>query len=139
MSARSFFDTNIFLYAGSRAAKDAAKQQRAAQLIQEEPFAISAQVLQEYIANALGKKALGLSEENIDALLAAASEIDVLPVTGELVVRANRLRRRYKIAYWDAAILAAAVELGCHTLYTEDLNHGQVYDGVRVVNPFRNV
>lgn len=137
MSARSFFDTNIFLYAGSRAAKDAEKQRRAAKLIQEEAFAISAQVLQEYIANALGKKALGLSEENIDALLAATSEIDVLPVTDKLVARANRLRRRYEIAYWDAAILAAAVELGCHTLYTEDLNHGQVYDGVRVVNPFR--
>lgn len=137
MSAHSFFDTNIFLYAGSRAPKDAEKQRRAAQLIQEEPFVISAQVLQEYIANALGKKSLGLSDENVDALLAAAGELDVLPVTRELVVRANRLRRRYKIEYWDAAILAAAVELGCHTLYTEDLNHGQVYDGVRVVNPFK--
>jgi predicted nucleic acid-binding protein len=37
---------------------------------------------------------------------------------------------------WDATIIAAAVELGCSTLYSEDLNHGQSYDGVKVVNPF---
>ena len=43
---------------------------------------------------------------------------------------------RYKISYWDAAILAAATELGCTTLYTEDLNHGQTYESVQVINPF---
>jgi predicted nucleic acid-binding protein len=40
------------------------------------------------------------------------------------------------ISYWDAAIVAAAKKLGCHTLYSEDLNDGQDYDGVTVVNPF---
>ena len=46
------------------------------------------------------------------------------------------LKDRYRIAYWDAAIVAAARILGAGTLYSEDLNHGQDYDGVRVVNPF---
>ena len=137
MSGRSFLDTNIFLYAGSRAARDAEKQRQAARLIREENFAISAQVLQEYISNALGKESLGLSESNIEALLAAANDFEVLPVTTALVRSANRLRRRHGISHWDAAILAAALELGCSTLYTEDLNHGQTYDGVRVVNPFK--
>jgi predicted nucleic acid-binding protein len=45
-------------------------------------------------------------------------------------------KQRFGISYWDAAILAAAKQLGCHTVYSEDLNHGQDYDGVRVVNPF---
>jgi predicted nucleic acid-binding protein len=40
------------------------------------------------------------------------------------------------ISYWDAAIIAAARQMGCQTLYTEDLNPGQIYDGVTVINPF---
>ncbi len=46
------------------------------------------------------------------------------------------LRERFQISYWDAAILAAARIAGCRTVYTEDLNAGQDYDGVRVMNPF---
>jgi predicted nucleic acid-binding protein len=40
------------------------------------------------------------------------------------------------LSYWDAAILVAAKQLGCHTVFSEDLNDGQTYDGVTVVNPF---
>jgi predicted nucleic acid-binding protein len=43
---------------------------------------------------------------------------------------------RYTISYWDAAIVAAAEALNCETVYSEDLNNGQVYGGVRVVSPF---
>jgi len=46
------------------------------------------------------------------------------------------IQRRFQVSYWDAAILAAAKRLGCPTVYSEDMNHGQDYDGVRVVNPF---
>ena len=45
-------------------------------------------------------------------------------------------KNKFQISYWDAAILTAAKELGCHTVYSEDLNDGQDYDGVRVRNPF---
>jgi predicted nucleic acid-binding protein len=47
-----------------------------------------------------------------------------------------QIKERYKLSYWDSAILAAGLELGCHTLYSENLNHGQKYAGVRVINPF---
>jgi predicted nucleic acid-binding protein len=60
----------------------------------------------------------------------------VWPVTRELVLEAIEARQRFQISFWDAAILVAARQLGCHTVYSEDLNHGQRYDGVRVVNPF---
>jgi predicted nucleic acid-binding protein len=43
---------------------------------------------------------------------------------------------RFQLSYWDAAIITAAKQMGCPTLYSEDLNHGQIYDGVTVVNPF---
>lgn len=136
MSAEVFLDANILLYASSAAPADAEKRERAQTLMIEERFALSAQVLQEFIANALRKKALGLTEANIDATLELASHVPVQPITRELIVEAVALRRRYQISHWDATILAAARELGCHTLYSEDLNHGQDYEGVRVVNPF---
>ncbi|MEI6820177.1 MAG: hypothetical protein WCL19_11330 [Verrucomicrobiota bacterium] len=53
------------------------------------------------------------------------------------MLRALDLRSRFKTSYWDASILAAALGLGCETLYTEDLSHGQSYEGIRVLNPFR--
>jgi predicted nucleic acid-binding protein len=53
-----------------------------------------------------------------------------------LVRIAIELSARYSISYWDAAILAAAESLGCHTVFSEDLNDGHVYGSLRVVNPF---
>ena len=136
ISADVFLDANILLYASSAAPADAAKRERAQALLVEERFAVSAQVLQEFIANALRKNSLGLTEANIDAALELASHVPVQPITRELIVEAVALRRRFQVSQWDATILAAARALGCHTLYSEDLNHGQDYDGVRVVNPF---
>ncbi len=136
MSAEVFLDANILLYASSAAPADAQKRARAQTLMIEKRFALSAQVLQEFIANALREKSLGLTESNIDATLELASHVPVQPITRELIVKAVALRRRYQISHWDATILAAARELGCHTLYSEDLNPGQDYEGVRVVNPF---
>ena len=52
------------------------------------------------------------------------------------ILRALELQQRFQISYWDAAIIAAASELGCRIVYTEDLNHGQDYDGMKVLNPF---
>jgi len=51
-------------------------------------------------------------------------------------VRTLEIAARYKISNWDAAIVAAAIEAGCDTLYSEDFSDGQSYGGVRVENPF---
>ena len=138
MTAESFLDANILLYACSAAPQDAVKQQRAADLILNTSFALSAQVLQEFVANALRKKALGITGSGIDAAMELASHVRVLPVTHELIIAGVALRRRYQVSHWDATIIAAAQQLGCDTLYSEDLNHGQIYDNVRIVNPFRS-
>jgi len=136
MIAEVFLDANILLYACSSAPADRAKQQRAEALILNTPFVLSAQVLQEFIANALRKKALGITEANIDAMLELASHVRVLPITHELILIAVAIRRRFQVSHWDSTIIAAAKELGCKTLYSEDLNHDQDYDGVTVINPF---
>ena len=133
----NFLDTNILLYAGSNAPEDARKKQIASAIIASVDFAISTQVVQEFIANALGKKSLGFTEAGIEATLDSLRSMTVLPVTYGLVLQAWRLHQHHAVSQWDATILAAALELGCHTLYSEDLNHGQDYDGVLVVNPFR--
>jgi predicted nucleic acid-binding protein len=137
MNDEVFLDSNVLLYASSNAPEDARKRTVAEALIVKEPFALSAQVLQEYIANALRKPALGISESNIDAMLGLASKVRVQPVSLEVVVSAVILRRRHALSQWDATILAAAAALGCSTVYSEDMSDGGLYDGVRVVNPFR--
>lgn len=136
MTAEVFLDTNILLYACSAAPADAARQKRAEALILGENFGLSSQVLQEFIANALRKKSLGISEAGIDATLELASHVPVLPVTLELILTATALRRRYQLSHWDATIVAAATELGCRTLYSEDLSHGQTLGSLQVINPF---
>lgn len=132
-----FFDTNILLYAGSNDPRDKEKKAIATQLIESLEFRISSQVVQEFIANALGKKNLGLGERNVIALLASLDEVQVLPVSLDLIRRAFAIRKQSRVSHWDSTIIAAAQELGCRTLYTEDLNHDQDYEGVRVVNPFQ--
>lgn len=135
-SAEVFLDANILLYACSAAAADAEKQRRAEELIQNTRFGLSAQVLQEFIANALQKRSLGISESQIDATLALNECAPIVPITLGLINTGITLRRRYQLSHWDSTILAAAIELGCHTLYTEDFTDGQIVDGVRIVNPF---
>ena len=137
MSAEVFLDSNVLLYACSSAPDDAEKRRVAEGLMLSRPFALSAQVLQEFIANALRKPRLGISEGNIDATLQMASLVRVQSVTRELVLSAVTLRRRYQLSQWDATILAAAMELGCDVVYSEDMNDGQDYGGVRVINPFK--
>lgn len=68
----------------------------------------------------------------VDSLVA----LPIAPFTPELVRRAILLTQRYQISYWDAAILAAAKELGAAVVFSEDLNHGQTYEGVTGTNPF---
>ncbi|MEZ5277060.1 MAG: PIN domain-containing protein [Opitutaceae bacterium] len=137
MTAEAFLDTNVLLYACSSAPADAGKRTIAEGLILETDFALSGQVLQEFISNALCKKELGISENGIEATMELSGHVPVQPITRELILSAIILRRRFRLSHWDSTIVAAARELGCHTLYSEDLNPGQDYDGVRVVNPFQ--
>jgi predicted nucleic acid-binding protein len=136
MTARFFADTNIFLYAASKDPADREKKKRARALLESEDVGLSAQVLQEFYHAAAGKKRLGISEVEALQIVGAMMEFPVLPVTGKLVLRAIEEKSKHGISYWDAAIVAAAQELGCEVIYTEDLNHGQDYAGVIARNPF---
>lgn len=138
MTAQLFIDTNVLLYAGSNASADQAKRQVARQVVSQPGIAFSAQVLQEFYVAAVTKKRLSMTHDEAVAVLVALTGFPVCPVTRDLVLEAIATKTRFGISYWDAAILAAAKQLGCHTVYSEDLSHGQDYDGVRVLNPFLN-
>jgi predicted nucleic acid-binding protein len=138
MIAEYFVDTNILLYAGSNASADADKRRVARQLLLQPGIGFSAQVMQEFYDAAVRKQRLGITHEEAVVILEALQPYPVLPVTRELVLEATQIRHTFSICYWDAAIVAAARQLGCRVIYTEDLNAGQVYSGVQVVNPFEN-
>jgi predicted nucleic acid-binding protein len=136
MATDVFIDTNILLYAASSAPHEAGKAEIARKLLVEMRFGSSIQVIQEFYVNATGKLARHIPGEKVAEVLALLKIQPVVPLTWDLFEAAWKIRTRYQISYWDAAIVAAAKEIGAAIVYSEDLAHGQVYDGVRVVNPF---
>jgi predicted nucleic acid-binding protein len=136
MTASVFFDTNVLVYAAIGTGKDERKRKRALELVDSEDFGISAQVLQEFFVTVVKKAARPLSAENALDWIEQWTAFPCQAIDHQLVRIAIEQSQRYAISYWDAAILAAAEALGAHTVYSEDLNDGQRYGGVRVVNPF---
>jgi len=136
MTAKFFVDTNVLLYAASKAEDEQSKRQAARALLARPDIALSAQVLQEFYAVAVTKQRLGMTHEEALAVLQSLAAFPVCSITRELVLEAVELRQRYQISYWDAAIIAAAKQIECTVVYSEDLNPGQDYDGVTVINPF---
>lgn len=137
MSVMRFVDSNILIYAVSASPQDEVKREIALALLEERDLVLSAQVLQEFYAQATRSSRSGaLAHDQAVEFIESLLNFRILPITVELVREATDLCRRYRISYWDSAILAAARISGCDTLLTEDLNPGQDYDGVRAVNPF---
>ena len=137
MHAEVFCDSNILLYAASKAEEDAVKRAAARRVLALPGVGFSAQVLQEFYVNATRKQALRLSAAEAMDILSSLRGFPILPVTEDLVFAAIEVKTRHQISYWDAAIIAAAEALGARELYSEDLNDGQDYGPVRVVNPFK--
>jgi predicted nucleic acid-binding protein len=131
-----FIDTNILLYAASGAREDQPKKAIARQVLAQPGIRFSAQVMQEFYYAAVRKERLNITHDEALVILEALGPFPVLSVDRELVLEAVALTVRFQVSYWDAAIIAASRRLGCDTLFSEDLSHGQDYDGVRVVNPF---
>jgi predicted nucleic acid-binding protein len=136
MNADVFVDTNVLLYAVSGAPAEEEKASRARRILASEDFGLSSQVLQEFFVNATRKIAVPLTDQEALRFIEVVSVAPVVPVDLDLVIEAVALKKRFGVSYWDAAILAAAHELGARTLYTEDLNPGQRYGEILAVNPF---
>ncbi len=137
MTAEVFLDTNVLVYAAAGGAEHSRKRERAISLIASEDFGISSQVLQEFFVTVVKKARRPLSTDEALEWIEELATFPCQAIDHQLVRIAIEQSERYQISYWDAAIVSAAQALGSHTVYSEDLNDGQLYGTVRVVNPFR--
>jgi len=138
VSPRGFLDTNILLYSISRAPAEADKRLRALELLDEPGCCLSVQVLQEFYVQATrASRSDPLPHDVAAGLIRVWQRFEVHDNTLAVLNGALEIRATHGFSYWDSAIIAAARALGCDRLYTEDLGHGRVVDGVAIVNPFR--
>lgn len=134
-----FVDTNILLYAVSRDPEERHKAVRARGILADRELALSVQVLQEFYVQATREgRPDALTHEQATKLVESFLRFPMADLTRDVMLAAMATRHRFRISYWDAAILEAARSIGCDTVLSEDLSHGQDYAGVQVQNPFNS-
>lgn len=132
-----FVDTNVLLYAVSRAPEEERKAELAREILRRRDLALSVQVLQEFYVQATRQtRDDRLTHGQTVRLVEAFCRYPVQELTLSIVRAALVTRARWRLSYWDAAILEAARAAGCPVVFSEDLSDGEDYEGIRVENPF---
>jgi predicted nucleic acid-binding protein len=135
-----FADTNVLLYAISTDPGERPKAERANDILAGADLALSVQVLQEFYVQATRQRRSGhITHAQAMRLVESFLRFPVAEVTVPVMLAAAACSQRYRISYWDAAILEAGRVVGCDTVLSEDLADGQDYAGIRVENPFRSL
>ena len=140
MSVESFIDTNVFIYPLEKA--DARRFMIADTIIREAIATGSActsfQVVQECLNTMLRKASIPLDTAGMrDYLDIVLLPLVRVPASADLYRRSLEVRERYGFSFYDALIVATALEAGCTRLWSEDLQHGQHIGVLQVENPFR--
>jgi predicted nucleic acid-binding protein len=138
MNALVFVDTNVLLYRhdGSKPEKQKAAETWLTHLWQTRSGRLSTQVLQEFYLNATQKLKPGLDREIARQEVMDLTVWHPIPVDFQVIAEAWDLQDRYQLSFWDSLIAAASRLAGCRFLLTEDLQHDQDLNGVRVLSPF---
>jgi predicted nucleic acid-binding protein len=134
-----FVDTNILLYSLDLepAQPEPEKSRIAGEILTCTDLVLSVQVLQGFYVQATHARRPDALPHDIAArLIQKWLRFRIQDNTVAVLQSALAIKERYQTSYWDAAILAAAKTSRCDELLSEDLNHGQDYDGVIVRNPF---
>ncbi len=138
MTALCFVDANIFVYAINPT--EPLKKEVALALIdglwRQQRACTSVQAINEFYVVVARKLRQVVALQEAWAQVQDLLEWKPLPVDSRLVLQAKAIEARYKLSWWDCLIVAAARLQHCTVLYTEDLQHGAILDGVKVVNPF---
>lgn len=138
MNGKCFVDTNILVYARDSGA--GTKHVQAIALMHElwasRTGRLSVQVLNEYFVTVTRKLQPGLSPDAAWTEIETFRAWDPVPIDWTLLERARNIFSQHSLSWWDSLIVTAAVTSGAETLYSEDLQHGAVYGGVTVRNPF---
>lgn len=134
-----FVDTNILLYRVSTVRNEEGKQAIAAEILDAQDIALSVQVLQEFYVQATrASRPDALLHSEAVALIESWKRFPVQETTVGLLNAALVARDRWQLSFWDAAIIEAARLSDCEIVLSEDLNPGQIFDGIRVENPFKD-
>ncbi len=140
MTTAVFVDSTTLLY--SQDLRFPAKQQQAKawlrSLLNSNRAAVSLQVLNETYAVVRRKPEFAHWRADVRQFLQDQLLWATPPLTGEALTDAWRIEDRYHVGFWDAMLLTSANRAGCAYFLSEDLNDGQTYDAVRVINPFRH-
>ena len=138
MIVKTFVDTNVLVYAYDRAS--GWKHGRARDLVEklwnEGSGILSTQVLQELYVNVRRKARPPVPQEEARTLIADYLAWDPVVNDGAAVLEAVDVGHRHQLSFWDALIVVAARKGGASVIYSEDLNHGQMFGSVQVLNPF---
>ena len=135
-----FVDTNVLLYAVSEVPDETGKRMRAREVLTEPDLAASVQVLQEFFHQATRPtRPRSLSAYSALKFLEPILLFRIQTMTTRVFLEAVEFSQRFRLSYWDSAILAAARVMDCDAVYSEDLSAAQDYDGLRVINPFANL
>jgi len=136
---KCFFDTNVLVYLFDADSPD--KRKRARALFRDHTSAgdivLSTQVLQEFYVTVTRKLARPVDASKAFEAVSSFAELPIVQIDINLVLAAIHRSRKSQISFWDGLIIQAAIEGHASTLYSEDLQHGQAIDGVRVINPFK--
>lgn len=136
-NSKVFFDSNILIYVVDD--RDLTKQNKAIEIITKsidsENGIISTQSLQEFY-NATTRKLLCTPEKAKEYAKNFASSFDVQQISPDMIYNAIDISIANKISFWDSLIVSAAQDSGCVIIYSEDLNDGQIINGVKILNPF---
>jgi predicted nucleic acid-binding protein len=135
-----FFDSNVFIYIldGSQPVKRDIARQLIDDAIAADSGCISFQVVQETLRVITGKLARRASEADAAKFMRHSLQPlwRVMP-SAALYQKCLEVQARWKLSFYDSLIVAAALEVGCKRLLSEDLQHGQRIEGLRIENPFR--
>lgn len=138
MKDKTFIDTNILVYANDRS--DKARHERAKRIIIENirkgNAAVSTQVLSEFYVTVTQKIEVKLSPEIARKEIMLLRSIEIVEIDYGSILKAIQISNQQRLSYWDALIMASALKSMCTSIYTEDMNHGQTVEGVRILNPF---
>lgn len=134
MSDKPFFDTNVILYAF----REGDPRTLIAEDLLSEGGILSVQVLNEFVSVARRKLHRNWAEVRQALKVLRVFCPEPVPLTVEIHERALQLAEKYGYSIYDSLVIAAALDAGATTLYSEDMQHGQEIEGLAIRDPFQS-